>query len=180
MGKFIDKETVIDTPWLNTIDDHWQDANIHYSDAPSDTTEYVRKDGTWVPNSGGSGGENNTSSNAGAGEGLALPKVGVDLPFKSLVAGSGITLIPAADSIAIEASGVTGAIHADFTDDDHTQYHTDARGDARYYLQSQVDSSIATKIGADDYATSTVGGTLKARHDPANNYLYLTNDGSTP
>lgn len=30
-------------------------------------------------------------------------------------------------------------------DDDHTQYHTDARGDARYYLKSQVDSAVATK-----------------------------------
>lgn len=30
-------------------------------------------------------------------------------------------------------------------DDDHTQYHTDARGDARYYTQSQVDSSLSGK-----------------------------------
>ena len=27
-------------------------------------------------------------------------------------------------------------------DDDHTQYHTDSRGDARYYTQSQVDSLL--------------------------------------
>lgn len=30
-------------------------------------------------------------------------------------------------------------------DDDHTQYHNDARGDARYYLKAQVDSALATK-----------------------------------
>jgi len=34
----------------------------------------------------GGAGEANTSSNVGAGAGLALPKVGVDLPFKSLIA----------------------------------------------------------------------------------------------
>lgn len=29
-------------------------------------------------------------------------------------------------------------------DDDHTQYHTDARGDARYYTKAQVDAAIPT------------------------------------
>lgn len=28
------------------------------------------------------------------------------------------------------------------SDDDHSQYHTDARGDARYYTQAQVDALI--------------------------------------
>lgn len=51
-----------------------------------------------------------TSSNVGTGEGLALPKVGTDLPFKSLVAGSGITLTPAADSVTIDTSSSGGVI----------------------------------------------------------------------
>ena len=51
------------------------------------------------------GGEANTSSNVGAGEGLALPKVGVDLPFKSLTAGVNITLTATADEIEIAAAG---------------------------------------------------------------------------
>jgi len=180
MGKFIDKETIIDTPWLNSIDDHWKDVSIHFADVPTDGVEYTRKDGAWIPNSGGGGGETNTTSNAGAGEGLVLAKVGVDMPFKSLVAGTGITLTPLADTLIIEAETAVGAIHTDFANDDHTQYHTDARGDARYYLQSQVDSALSPKIEADDYAGETIGGTLKARHDPVNHYLYLTNDGSTP
>jgi len=33
------------------------------------------------------------------------------------------------------------------SDDDHTQYHTDARGDARYYTQSQVDGLVASASG---------------------------------
>jgi len=39
----------------------------------------------WIVGAGGGGGESNTSSNVGTGEGLALPKVVVDLPFKSLL-----------------------------------------------------------------------------------------------
>jgi hypothetical protein len=35
------------------------------------------------------------------------------------------------------------------SDDDHTQYHTDARGDARYYSKSYIDTALATKEDAD-------------------------------
>jgi len=31
------------------------------------------------------------------------------------------------------------------SDDDHTQYHNDSRGDARYYTKSQVDTSLSGK-----------------------------------
>jgi len=34
------------------------------------------------------------------------------------------------------------------SDDDHVQYHTDARGDARYYTQAQVDDAIGGISGA--------------------------------
>ncbi len=60
---------------------------------------------TVLASSGGSIGEANTNSNAGAGEGLVLPKVGVDTPIKSLVAGTNITLTPTADTLEISASG---------------------------------------------------------------------------
>jgi len=42
--------------------------------------------GLWELSPFGGGGEANTSSNVGVGAGLALAKVGVDLPFKSLIA----------------------------------------------------------------------------------------------
>jgi len=45
------------------------------------------------------GGEANTSSNSGTGEGLALAKVGVDLPFKSLIGDTEIVLTGNANDV---------------------------------------------------------------------------------
>ena len=53
------------------------------------------------------GGEVNTSSNSGTGEGLALAKSGSNLPFKSLTAGTGITLTSAANELQISSAGGT-------------------------------------------------------------------------
>lgn len=58
----------------------------------------------WTSLSGGSG-EVNTASNVGAGSGVFKQKTGVDLEFKSLVAGSGITLTPNTNDVTIAASG---------------------------------------------------------------------------
>lgn len=49
-------------------------------------------------------GEANTTSNAGAGVGLAKAKAGVDLPFKSLLAGANVTLTSAADTVTVAAA----------------------------------------------------------------------------
>jgi hypothetical protein len=60
-------------------------------------------------------------------------------------------------------------------DDDHVQYHTDARGDARYYTQSQVDAAIGTvefqpSIGTWAYdSTSTVGAGITTANFRVNN-----------
>lgn len=50
-------------------------------------------------------GEANTASNLGAGEGIFAQKSGVDLQFKSLIAGSNITLTPSANEITIASTG---------------------------------------------------------------------------
>ena len=53
----------------------------------------------------GGGGEANTGNNVGAGAGVFRNKTGVQLNFKSLTAGPGVTLTPSADEIQIAASG---------------------------------------------------------------------------
>lgn len=55
-------------------------------------------------------GEENTNSNAGTGEGLVLPKVGVDTPMKTLKAGANVGISSDADSITISASSTTAGI----------------------------------------------------------------------
>lgn len=45
-------------------------------------------------------------------------------------------------------SGVTDhGLLSGLSDDDHPQYHTDTRGDARYYTQAQVDTALDAKAG---------------------------------
>jgi hypothetical protein len=66
--------------------------------------------------------------------------------------GAGKVLTSDADGDAswvTPSAGVTdhGALSG-LSDDDHAQYHTDARGDARYYTQSQINSALTGKAGA--------------------------------
>jgi len=56
----------------------------------------------------GGSGEVNTASNLAGGEGVFAQKTGVDLEFKSLVAGTNITLTSAANTITIDAAGGSG------------------------------------------------------------------------
>jgi hypothetical protein len=54
------------------------------------------------------GGETNTASTSGLGTALTLPKVGSDLPFKSISAGPGISLTESNDNIQISSTGGGG------------------------------------------------------------------------
>lgn len=49
-------------------------------------------------------GEINTSSNAGSGVGLVMPKVGANLPFKTILPGTGVTISEQLSSITLNAS----------------------------------------------------------------------------
>lgn len=68
---------------------------------------YLKDDGTWSAVSGT--GEANTASNLGTGTGIFNSKVGVDLQFKGLKAGSGVSINSTSDSITINSTtgGVT-------------------------------------------------------------------------
>ena len=57
---------------------------------------------------GTSTGEDNTGRNLGAGEGVYAGKSGVELLFRSLLAGTNVTLTPAGDTITINSTGGGG------------------------------------------------------------------------
>lgn len=57
-------------------------------------------------------GEANTASNLGAGEGLYASKSGVDLRFKSIMVGTGLTISSDATSILIDVTAMIGMIYA--------------------------------------------------------------------
>ena len=90
------------------LDGAWQFFSARHVLNAADGLWYVRSASTWSPLAGGGGGEANTASNLGAGEGLYASKVGVDLRFKSLVAGANVTLSSDGDEITIDAAGGGG------------------------------------------------------------------------
>lgn len=91
------------------LDGAWHFYSARYALNVADGLWYVRSASTWAPLAGGGGGEANTASNLGAGQGVFASKVGVDLRFKSLVAGTNVSLSADGNTITINASGGGGS-----------------------------------------------------------------------
>jgi hypothetical protein len=90
---------------IATVSDFTQVKDASGTPYPGTYDQILTTINTILDNSagGGGGGEANTASNLGAGEGVFAQKVGVDLQFKSLLAGSNITLSSGANTITINS-----------------------------------------------------------------------------
>lgn len=84
--------------------------NLAFRSLVAGTNINITSSATEITISGPAGsGEANTASNLGAGTGIYSTKVGVDLQFKSLIAGSNITLTTTANDITIASTGGGGS-----------------------------------------------------------------------
>lgn len=111
----------INYPYPNVGDNPWGVDHIDWATAVSDATntieaEVVTINTVTIPALQAQinlSGQANTNSNQGVGIGISLPKVGVDLPLKTFLAGTGIGLVDGADTVTINASStgdVTGPV----------------------------------------------------------------------
>jgi len=107
-------------------------------------TKFLDGEGNYTTPSG----EANTTSNSGTGEGLALPKNGIDLPFKSLKASGSTSITSDSDSVTISSSGEANNISdtdaTDLTDGGDTtlHYHSTDR-DRTNHTGTQTASTIS-------------------------------------
>ena len=78
--------------------------------------------------------------------------------------------------VTASGGGYDHGLTTGLLDDDHTQYHTDARGDLRYYTQDQVDATISgvasTLVVVDKTSSTALTGT------ELNGLYTITNDGA--
>lgn len=111
----------VNYPYPDVNDKPWGDEHIDWATAVSEATNTIEAQvddivDVQIPDLQAQinlSGQANTSSNEGAGEGLALAKVGVNLPFKTLIAGTQVSFVSAADTLTINATSsgdVTGPV----------------------------------------------------------------------
>jgi len=94
-----------------------------------------------APTGGGGGGEVNTASNVGIGNGIFKQKAGVDLQFKSLVAGLGLNIVQSLDELTISSTGVGDMLKSVY---DPTNIAADCFDKANETGVEQITGSIIT------------------------------------
>lgn len=155
---FIDYQADLDTSWADGIYVYTKDTNILW----------VLDNGVYV-NVGSGGGEANTASNVGSGNGIFKQKSGVDLQFRSLSAGTNIT-ITTGDTITINSTA-TGGGNSPFS------------GTSLGVIKNMSGTTPTNQATQDSLAlfyskiTSAATGSF-AFGDPTYYYAYIGNTGS--
>ena len=119
-------------------------SDLRFKSLVAGTNVTISADGNAITiSAAGGGGETNTASNLGTGQGIFASKVASDLRFKSLVAGTNVTISSTGNAITISAAGGGAGLE---------QYEAEAVGgaDGGCYI-------TCTKIGATFARTGGAG-----------------------
>lgn len=160
--------------------------------AAGDASKVLYGDGTWQTPPGATAGEANTASNLGSGAGLYASKSGVDLRFKSLVAGTGVSLSSDSTTVTITASspssfigdggsgGVSGLVPAPAAGDDYKYL----KGNGAWGSGFRIGEIIMWPLATAPAGTLECAGTAVSRSTYANLFAvigttYGVGDGST-
>jgi hypothetical protein len=168
-------------PQLTDYNSHVGDATIHYADALADGKTYGRNNNAWVEVTGGGGvtdhgaltglaDDDHTQYHTNARGDARYPQL---TDYNAHVINTGIHFLDAAadgtiygrqNNTWVEVSVGTldhGGLSG-LADDDHTQYHTDARGDLRYPQLSDYNTHVgdATVHFADAASDGTMYGRI--------------------
>ena len=129
--------------------------------------------GDWIV---GTKGEINTASNLGSGDGVFAAKAGLDLQFKSLIAGSNISLTPAANDITIAATGV-GEVNTASNVGGELEVFKQKSGVDFQFRTLKEGSNISITQNADDLEIAVTGvgagGTSIERNQVAHGFVAL-------
>lgn len=127
----------------------------------------------WVPAAppGAGGGEANTASNLGSGQGLYSSKVGVDLQFRSL---SGINVNVTTNGNVVVVSAQTSAAFTSNAQIDHGSIGGLGDNDHPQYVLSATNSTLSSNV-ANHIASSTVHFTAESLSSTPGYVLSATN-----
>ena len=108
-------------------------------------------------------GESNTASNVGAGQGsVFLQKTGVDLEFKTILAGTGITVLDNTNTIEISSSGVSGEANTASNVGAGNQLFKQKSGVDLQFRTLVAGSGIAISAGTDEITITNLGSSGEA------------------
>ena len=160
------------------LDGAWHFYSARYALNVADGLWYVRSASTWAPLAGGGGGEVNTASNLGAGEGVFASKLGVDLRFKSLVAGANVTLSSDSNTVTIAAGGSGAPLPAPVVTDSTTS-RTVGTADSNTYLRFTSTSAVTVTIPPQSSVTWAADTEIHIRRAAAGNLTLTPGSGVT-
>lgn len=155
--------TEVDAEWLNAIQEEVIACLAQASIAPVKGTNTQLRDSILAmiaaAGGGGGGGEANTGSNVGTGGGQVYKeKVGADLRFRRLLAGSGVTIVTGVDDVTISATGGAGDITGGTSVGTGRNVFKDKLGSTLRFRTLVAGTNVTITEGTNEITIAAAGG----------------------